>query len=502
MGRYVLAIDQGTTSSRAVLFDDEGRPRGLGQRSFRQVFPRPGLVEQDPNDIWQSVVDSVQEALANGGARPQDLAAIGITNQRETTVVWDRENGRPIYNAIVWQDRRTADAIDRLRRDGAEPDVRGRTGLVLDAYFSASKLKWILDSVDSARSLAEVGRLAFGTVDAWLIWRLTGGRTFATDVTNASRTMLFNIHDLAWDPVLLDLFTVAVEMLPEVRGSSEIVGTTDSEVVGAEVPISGIAGDQQAATFGHLCFAEGSAKNTYGTGSFLVLPTGDTCIESRHNLLSTIAWKRGADVTYALEGSIFTTGAAIDWLVDGIGLLASPAEVSDLASSVSDAGGVCFVPALAGLGAPHWDQYARGTLIGLTRATTKGHIARATLEGIAYQVYDVVKALASDAGRPLTELRVDGGVSRSDFLMQFQADLLGVPVVRPQMGELTSRGAAFLAGLATDFWSDLDAITRLPRAEDTFEPGMPTSERDRLLERWQAAVRRSLDWEIRGDGPS
>jgi glycerol kinase len=502
MARYILAIDQGTTSSRAVLFDDEGRPRGLGQRSFPQVFPRPGLVEQDPNDIWQSVVDSVQEALGDGGTRLQDLAAIGITNQRETTVVWDRGNGRPIHNAIVWQDRRTSDSIDRLRSDGAEPDVRERTGLVLDAYFSASKLKWILDSVDGARSLAEVGRLAFGTVDAWLIWRLTGGRTFVTDVTNASRTMLFNIHDLAWDPVLLDLFAVPAEMLPEVRGSSEIVGTTALEVVGAEVPISGIAGDQQAATFGHLCFAEGSAKNTYGTGSFLVLPTGETCVESRHNLLSTIAWKRGAGVTYALEGSIFTTGAAIDWLVDGIGLLASPAEVSDLASSVPDAGGVCFVPALAGLGAPHWDQYARGTLIGLTRATTKAHIARATLEGIAYQVCDVVKALASDAGRALSELRVDGGVSRSDFLMQFQADLLGAPVVRPQMGEMTSRGAAFLAGLATDFWADLDAITGLPRAEDTFEPGMPASERDRLLERWQAAIRRSLDWEIRGDGRS
>lgn len=497
MGSYVLAIDQGTTSSRAVLFDDQGTPRGIGQRSLPQIFPRPGLVEQDPNDIWQSVLDSVQEALGAGGARPQDLAAIGITNQRETTVVWDRETGRPLHNAIVWQDRRTADAIDRLRSDGAEPDVRKRTGLVLDAYFSASKLKWMLDNIDGARPLAQAGRLAFGTVDAWLIWWLTGGRTFVTDVSNASRTMLFNIHDLVWDPVLLELFTVPAEMMPDVRGSSEIVGTTDPEVLGAEVPISGIAGDQQAATFGHLCFAEGSAKNTYGTGSFLVMPTGETCVGSQHNLLSTIAWKKGDEVTYALEGSIFTTGAAIDWLVDGIGLFAGPAEVSDLASSAADAGGVYFVPALAGLGAPHWDQYARGTLIGLTRATTKRHIARAALEGIAYQVHDVVQALSSDAGKAITELRVDGGTSRSDFLMKFQADVLGLPVVRPRMGELTSLGAAFLAGLATDFWPDVDAITNLPRAEDTFEPSMPASERERFLERWQAAVCRSLDWEIR-----
>jgi glycerol kinase len=500
MPKYVLAIDQGTTSSRAVLFDESGRTRGLGQRAVKQIFPRPGLVEQDPDDMWQSVMESVQEALADGGAGPRDLAAIGITNQRETTLVWDREDGRPIHNAIVWQDRRTAEAMDELKLSGKEGLVRGRTGLVLDAYFSASKVEWILDNVDGARALAEEDRLAFGTVDAWLIWQLTGGRRAVTDVTNASRTMLFNIHDLCWDPGLLDLFAVPAGMLPEVRSSSEVVAATSPEVLGAEVPIGGIAGDQQAATFGHLCFTQGSAKNTYGTGSFLMLPTGDIAVESQHGLLTTVAWRTDAHTTYALEGSIFTTGAAIDWLVDGLGILTSPSETGDLASSVPDTGGVCFVPALAGLGAPHWDQYARGALIGLTRGTTKEHIARATLEGIAYQVYDVVKALESDADLELGELRVDGGVSRSDFLMQFQADVLDVPVVRPQMAELTARGAAFLAGLATGFWPDLSAILELPRAEDTFEPCMRASERERLLERWHDAVRRSLQWESQEEG--
>lgn len=493
MADFVVALDQGTTSSRAIVFDAEGAIRAVAQKEFEQIFPQPGWVEHDPMEIWSSQSGVVSEALARAGIGPRDVAAAGITNQRETTVVWDRATLRPVCNAIVWQDRRTAGAIDALKAEGFGAEVQARTGLVLDAYFSGSKLAWILDHVEGVRERAERGELAFGTVDSWLTARLTGGEQHLTDVTNACRTMLFNIHELDWDEVMLERLNIPRAMLPEVRSSSEVYATIREG--GLEgVPLAGIAGDQQAATFGQTCFAPGQGKNTYGTGCFLVLNTGDSPIHSHNQLLTTIAWRQGGALDYALEGSIFMAGAVVQWLRDGLGLLRSAGDVEGLARSVSDNGGVYLVPAFAGLGAPHWDPYARGTLIGLTRGSTAGHVARAALEGIAYQVADVVRAMEADSGIPMRELRVDGGASRNDLLMQFQADLLGVPVVRPRVTETTALGAAYLAGLAVGFWPDRETIARQWRAERTFDPSMPDDRREALVHGWRRALERAKGW--------
>lgn len=498
--RYVLALDQGTTSSRAMLFDRDGRAVAVAQKEFDQRFPQPGWVEHDPLDIWSSQSGVAAEALERVGARAADVAAIGIANQRETTLLWDRSTLTPIANAIVWQDRRTARAIERLRDGGALDLVRQRTGLLLDPYFSASKIAWLLDHVPGARAKAEAGELAFGTVDSWLLARLTDGAVHATDVSNASRTLLFDLHRLEWNDELLALFDVPRAVMPEVRPSSEVVAEVAHGPL-AGVPVAGIAGDQQAATFGQVCFTPGQAKNTYGTGCFLVMHTGDRPRASRHDLLGTVAWRLGDEpAEYALEGSIFVAGAVVQWLRDGLGIVREAKDVEALAASVPDSGGVSFVPAFTGLGAPHWDPYARGTIVGLTRGAGAAHLARAALEGIALQVADVVDAMKRDAGLALTELRVDGGASRNDLLMQIQADLLGVPVVRPEITETTALGAAYLAGLAVGFWPDREALTRQWRAERTFEPtpGGGTAAAA-LRERWRDAVERAKGWE-RADG--
>jgi len=492
--RYVLALDQGTTSSRAILFDHGGAVVALAQREFPQIFPRPGWVEHDPREIWATQIGVAAEALARAGVGPGALAAIGITNQRETTVVWDRETGEPVCHAIVWQDRRTADACHRLKAEGHEALVRERTGLVIDAYFSASKIAWILDNVAGARARAEAGRLAFGTVDSWLVWKLTGGRTHVTDVSNASRTMLFNIHTLAWDEELLRLFRVPPSLLPSVRASSEVYGNVGSGAELRGVAVAGIAGDQQAALFGQMCVAPGLTKNTYGTGCFLLQNTGERPVPSANRLVSTVAWRVGGRTEYALEGSVFIGGAVVQWLRDGLGLIRHSADVEPLAASVADNGGVYLVPAFAGLGAPHWDPYARGALVGLTRGTTSGHVARAALESIAYQVGDLLDAVHRDSGIALAELRVDGGAARNDTLLQFQADLLGVPVVRPAVTETTALGAAYLAGLAVGFWESTDEVAGQWRAERRFEPTMARAEAERLRERWQDALSRSKGW--------
>jgi len=492
--RYVLALDQGTTSSRAILFDHGGAVVALAQREFPQIFPRPGWVEHDPREIWATQIGVAAEALARAGIGPGALAAIGITNQRETTVVWDRETGEPVCHAIVWQDRRTADACHRLKAEGHEALVRERTGLVIDAYFSASKIAWILDNVAGARARAETGRLAFGTVDSWLVWKLTGGRTHVTDVSNASRTMLFNIHTLAWDEELLRLFRVPPSLLPSVRASSEVYGNVGSGAELRGVAVAGIAGDQQAALFGQMCVAPGLTKNTYGTGCFLLQNTGERPVPSANRLVSTVAWRVGGRTEYALEGSVFIGGAVVQWLRDGLGLIRHSADVEPLAASVADNGGVYLVPAFAGLGAPHWDPYARGALVGLTRGTTSGHVARAALESIAYQVGDLLDAVHRDSGIALAELRVDGGAARNDTLLQFQADLLGVPVVRPAVTETTALGAAYLAGLAVGFWESTDEVAGQWRAERRFEPTMARAEAERLRERWQDALSRSKGW--------
>jgi glycerol kinase len=492
--RYILALDQGTTSSRAILFNRAGDIISAAQKEFPQLFPQPGWVEHDPMAIWSSQTAVATEAIAQAGLTTEQIAAIGITNQRETTLVWDRATGEPIYNAIVWQDRRTASAIDRLKAQDLAPTFRAKTGLVLDAYFSASKLAWILDHVDGARRRAAAGELAFGTVDTWLLYRLTGGQVHVTDVSNACRTLLFNIHDLDWDEDILNIFDIPRPILPTVQSSSEVYGTVVPGILGDRIPIAGLAGDQQAATFGQGCFQVGQGKNTYGTGCFLVMNTGDRAIASSHQLLTTIAWQRQGQITYALEGSIFMAGAVIQWLRDGLGLIRSAAEVEALARSVPDNGDVYLVPAFAGLGAPHWDAYARGTVLGLSRGSTAGHLARAAIEGIAYQVVDVVKAMEADSGITLHELRVDGGASNNDLLLQFQADLLGVPVVRPQVTETTALGAAFLAGLAVGYWDSADEIATLWREGKRFEPQMAAAERDRLLGNWWRAVDRAKGW--------
>jgi glycerol kinase len=490
--QYVIALDQGTTSSRAIVFDREGGIRGVAQREFRQVFPQPGWVEHDATEIWASQSGVLHEALAMAGAGAHDIAAIGITNQRETTVIWDRATGRPIANAIVWQDRRTAPLCDELRAAGHAPLFARKTGLVLDAYFSGTKLRWLLDNVDGARARAERGELAFGTIDTWLIWNLTGGRVHCTDPSNASRTLLFDIHAGQWDDELLALLGVPRAVLPLVVPSSGVCA--NASIDGVDIPIAGIAGDQQAALFGQACIAPGMAKNTYGTGCFLLLNTGKAAVTSRNNLLTTIAWQRGGVTDYALEGSVFIGGAVVQWLRDGLKIIRTAADVDVLARSVPDNGGVYLVPAFAGLGAPHWDAYARGAIFGLTRGASGGHIARAALEAIAFQSADVLAAMEKDAGITLTELRVDGGATANDLLLQFQADILGVPVVRSRVRETTALGAAYLAGLAVGYWKSDADITSHWQADRRFEPAMPRARAATLRAEWERAVSRAMAW--------
>ncbi len=495
---HVLALDQGTTSSRAIVFDEGGAVRAAAQREFPQIFPRAGWVEHDPGEIWTSQISVAVEALGRASLGPKDLAAVGITNQRETTILWDRETGRPIHNAIVWQDRRTADLCERLKAEGAEPLVRERTGLVLDPYFSGTKVAWLLDNVSGARARAEAGKLAFGTVDTWLLWNLTGGRLHATDPSNASRTLLFDIHRGDWDDELLRLLRVPRSVLPAVRASSEVLGEVTTKLGLDGARLGGVAGDQQAALFGQLCVSPGLTKNTYGTGCFMLQNTGDRAPTSRHKLLTTVAWKRDGRTEYALEGSVFVGGAVVQWLRDGLGLIRSSADVEALAASVPDNGGAYLVPAFAGLGAPHWDAYARGALVGLTRGTSAGHLARAALESIAFQVADLLDAMEADASVRLSELRVDGGAASNDLLMQFQADLLGVPVVRPVVTETTALGAAYLAGLAVGLWKSADEISKQRRVDRVFEPRMPPARAEELRASWRKALERAKGWEARG----
>ncbi len=492
---YLLALDQGTTSSRAIVFDSTGAIRSLAQTEFRQIFPQAGWVEHDPREIWSSQISVAVEALSQKNIAPKEIAAIGITNQRETTIVWDRETGEPVYNAIVWQDRRTAALCDAYKAAGDEPAIQAKTGLRLDPYFSATKLRWILDNVEGARTRAEAGRLAFGTVDSWLIWNLTQGRVHVTDASNASRTMLFNIHSGDWDDELLQLFHVPRSVLPAVRDSSEVYGEVSHPLLSGGLPIAGIAGDQQAALFGQACFSPGLTKNTYGTGCFMLQNTGETAVTSHNNLLTTVAWRYDGKTEYALEGSVFIGGAVVQWVRDGLGLIRSAPEIEPLALSVPDNGGVFLVPAFAGLGAPHWDSHARGAILGLTRGSTAAHIARAALESIAFQVADLLEAMHADAGIGLAELRVDGGASGNNLLMQFQADLLGVPVVRCAVSETTALGAAFLAGIATGVLKDRTAITRQWRADRRFEPAMDRATASSLRGEWKRAVERSRNWE-------
>ena len=496
MPKFVLAIDQGTTSSRAILFDHAGHIHGAAQREFRQIFAQPGWVEHDANEIWESQLAVIRQVLRENAVGAADIAAIGLANQRETTVLWDRQSGEPVAHAIVWQDRRTAALCDALRAEGKAGLFQQKTGLVLDPYFSGTKLKWLLDTVPHARDRAQRGELAFGTVDAWLIFKLSGAHV--TDTSNASRTLLFNIHTREWDEELLTLLDIPRSLLPQVVPSSGIAAHTSAELFGAALPIAGIAGDQQAATFGQACHQPGMAKNTYGTGCFMLMHTGRQAVASRNKLLTTIGWTFGtgadARTDYMLEGSVFMGGATVQWLRDGLGIIQDSSEVEALAASVPDAGGVVFVPAFAGLGAPYWDAYARGTIVGITRGTSKAHIARAALEGIAYQIVDVLEAMQKDSAIELKELRVDGGAARNDLLMQFQADILGVPVVRPEVTETTALGAAYLAGLAVGFWSSQQEIAAQWRMERQFEPNMPDEERQQKLATWHRAIERSRAW--------
>ena len=491
----ILALDQGTTSSRAILFDHDGHIRAVAQKEFRQIFPQAGWVEHDPEEIWSTQLAVAWEALATAGVAAADVAAIGITNQRETTIVWDRRTGRPIHNAIVWQDRRTAQICDRLKRDGHADSIRDKTGLEIDAYFSASKIAWLLDNVPGARERADRGELAFGTVDAWLLWKLTGGAVHVTDVSNASRTMIYNIRTLQWDEDLLNLLRIPRSMLPEVRSSSEVYGETNREHFGAPIKIAGIAGDQQAALFGQTCFSRGLAKNTYGTGCFMLMNIGTEAVASKHKLLTTIAWQRDHRTEYALEGSVFIGGAVVQWLRDGLKLVKSATEFEELAASVPNNGGVYMVPAFAGLGAPHWDQYARGSISGITRGTTAAHFARAALESIAFQVADILDVMQKDSGIHIQELRVDGGATANNLLLQFQADLLRVPVVRPKVIETTALGAAYLAGLAVGFWKSPQDVQAHWQVDRIFEPQLHEEQAAHLRRRWSTALRRSMDWE-------
>jgi glycerol kinase len=490
--KYLLALDQGTTSSRALVIDNTGKVVGVAQKEFTQIFPQPGWVEHDANEIWASQIGVAADALGRAGASSSDIAAIGITNQRETTVVWDRKTGEPIHNAIVWQDRRTAGFCDKLRADGYDKLVQEKTGLVIDAYFSGTKVNWLLDNVPGARQRAERGELAFGTIDSWLIWKLTNGAVHVTDESNASRTMFLNIHTREWDDELLKVLNVPRSVLPQVKSSSEVYGESTGVLAG--IPIAGIAGDQQSALFGQMCTKPGMAKNTYGTGSFMLMNTGTEAVPSNNKLVTTIAWRRAGETLYALEGSVFITGAVVQWLRDGLKIIRTAPEIEELALSVPDNGGVYFVPAFVGLGAPHWDAYARGTIIGLTRGSTSGHIARAALEGIAYQVADVLLAMRADSGIKLAELRVDGGACSNNALMQFQADILGIPVVRPNNTETTASGSAYLAALAVGYYKTLDEIAAQWGIDRTFEPKMSADQREKLQAEWTKALGRAKAW--------
>lgn len=494
MARFILALDQGTTSSRAILYDHGGTAVASAQREFPQHFPQPGWVEHDPEDIWTSQRDTITEVLALAKATPRDIAAVGIANQRETTMLWDKRTGAPLARAIVWQDRRTAGMCERLKAAGHEAEVSRRSGLVLDPYFAGTKLAWLLETIPGARKRAERGELAFGTIDSWLVWRLTGGRHHVTDATNASRTLLFNLHTGEWDPVLLAMLGVPRPCLPEVVPSQLSIERGVSALIeGIEIPLTGIAGDQQAALFGQSCFSPGMAKNTYGTGCFLLMTTGENALASRHRLLTTVAWQTER-TTYALEGSVFVAGAVVQWLRDGLGIIQSSSEVEALAASTADNGDVYLVPAFTGLGSPHWDPHARGTLVGLSRGTTRAHIARAALEAIAFQSAELLQAMQKDAARPLVELRVDGGATSNNLLMQFQADVLGVPVVRPRITETTALGAAYLAGLGVGFWRSHEELSSIWQADRRFEPSMSLDEATARLKRWSAAVERSRAW--------
>ncbi|MGY4687815.1 glycerol kinase GlpK [Petrotoga sp. DB-2] len=494
MEKYILSIDQGTTSSRAIIFDHDGNVVSVAQQEFMQYYPKPGWVEHDPNEIWATTMGVIADAMARGNINRSQISAIGITNQRETTVIWDAETGKPIHNAIVWQDRRTSKICDNLKEKGLEETIKHKTGLMVDAYFSGTKIKWILDNVEGAREKAEAGKLRFGTIDTWLIWKLTNGKVHVTDYTNASRTMIYNIFELKWDEALLKELDIPSSLLPEVKPSSQIYGNTDADVFGAEVPIAGIAGDQQAATFGQVCYEKGMAKNTYGTGCFMLMNTGEKPIESKHGLLTTIAYGINGKVNYALEGSIFVTGAAVQWLRDELKIVDSAADTEYYATKVKDNGGVYVVPAFVGLGAPYWDMYARGTIVGLTRGSSKAHIVRATLESIAYQTRDVLEAMEADSGIKLKTLRVDGGAALNNFLMQFQSDILGVEVERPVVNETTALGAAYLAGLAVGYWNGQEELLRKWKRDALFTPQMAEDERERLYAGWKRAVERAKNW--------
>lgn len=493
MKEFILALDQGTTSSRAIVFDHNGLPVATAQKEFTQFFPKPGWVEHNPDEIWSTQAGVALEAITKAGLESINIAGIGITNQRETTVVWNRKTGNPVYNAIVWQDRRTADFCDQLKSDGQSKKILEKTGLIIDAYFSATKVRWILDNVKDARRLAEDGQLAFGTIDSWLIWNLTRGRLHITDVSNASRTMLFNIHNLKWDEELLRIFNIPSAMLPEVRPSSEIYGKTLGQFA-TSIPVAGIAGDQQAALFGQMCIEPGMVKNTYGTGCFMMMNIGNKPIESKSKLLTTVAWRIGNDTQYALEGSIFIAGAVVQWLRDGLGIIKNSADVEKLAAKVKDSEGVYFVPAFAGLGAPHWNQHARGTLVGITRGSTSSHIARAALDSIAFQTLEVLIAMQNDSGIDILELRVDGGATVNNQLMQFQSDLLQAKVVRPKITETTALGAAYLAGLAVNYWSNINEIKQQWQMDRTFSPQIAENETHSLIKGWHRAVNAAIAW--------
>jgi len=492
MKKYILTLDQGTTSSRAILFNHEGKIVSLAQKEFKQIYPKPSWVEHDPMEIWSSQAAVITEAILKENLKAEEIAAIGITNQRETTVVWDRETGMPVYNAIVWQDRRTSEYCDQLKQKNLDKVIQQKTGLVLDAYFSATKVQWILNNVEGAREKAEQGKLAFGTIDSWLIWNLTEGKLHITDVSNASRTMLFNINTLQWDEELLAIFEVPKSMLSEVKSSSELYGETSGKLLGTKVPIAGIAGDQQAALFGHICNKPGMVKNTYGTGCFMLMNIGEKPIQSKNNLITTIAWKIGDKVEYAFEGSIFIAGAVVQWLRDELKIISSAAEIEELASQVEDSGGVYIVPAFAGLGAPYWNQYARGTIVGITRGTNRNHFSRAALESIAFQTMEVLKAMESDSGIDIKKLRVDGGATINNLLLQFQADILNSTVVRPEVTEITAIGAAYLAGLAVGYWNDITEIQQQWKIDKSFEP--EGSSKENLIKGWYRAIKAANSW--------
>ncbi|MDR0524328.1 MAG: glycerol kinase GlpK [Spirochaetaceae bacterium] len=494
MAEYLIAIDQGTTSSRSIVFDKQGRIRQIVQKEFSQIFPKPGWVEQDPREIWSSQLETLTEAKSRADVSSRDIAALGIANQRETVIVWEKSTGKPVYNAIVWQCRRTAEYCDRLKANGFDQIIQAKTGLITDAYFSGTKIRWILENIPGTRRKAEKGDLLFGTVDTWIIWNLTGGKVHVTDYSNASRTLLYNIHTLAWDSEILQELNIPRNMLPEVRPSSWMYGRSDRKFLGGEIPIAGIAGDQEAALFGQCCFEPGMVKNTYGTGCFILMNTGTKAVESKKGLLTTIAWGLDGAVEYALEGSVFVAGASIQWLRDGLKIIESASQADGLAESVPDTGGVYVVPAFTGLGAPYWDPYARGTILGLTRGTRREHLIRATLESLAYQSSDVIKAMEADAGVPIKTIQADGGAARSNFILQFQADIINTDVVRPKMIESTALGAAYLAGLGVGFYADKEDIQKNAAVDRVFKPAIPEAKRTELLGGWKEAVKRSRGW--------